>query len=95
MNDQLANGEAIEDVHEIIELIGIIVAEPGLDRYLQVRRSGIGIDVIKKLLECQRFRKESRALAFRADSSGRTSEIKIHLPVTHCLKLFCRFDKAV
>ena len=41
VNDQLAYGVAVKDVHEIVELIWIIVAEPGLDRYLNTFRFSI------------------------------------------------------
>ena len=75
MHDQFAYREAVKDIHQIVELIRIIVAETSLNRYLQVSGNGIGVDVIEELLKRKGLREEPRAFALRANGSRRTAEI--------------------
>ena len=67
VDDQFAYGEIVKDIDEVVELVRVIVAEPGLYGNLHVLRFGITVDVIQELLEFKRLRQEACTLALGTD----------------------------
>ena len=95
MDDELAYRKCVKDINEVVELIGVVKAEPCLDRDLGLTGRGVVVDVVEETLKRQRLRQESRALALSTDGSRWAAEIEIHLAVANITQLFGRFDKEV